>query len=106
MLAGWLAQWNSMRPASMHMDQGLKALEQLLHEQIQLQVKQQNVTLPGDYEILLNKLRLIFRRYAFQPAAVCAYLAIVALDLHRIRSDLMQRLYFQAGEGFAEGLPE
>jgi len=50
-------------------------------------------------------LRLVFRRYAFQPAAVCAYLVIIAIDLHRIRSDLMMRLLFQGSQDVAEGLP-
>jgi hypothetical protein len=48
----------------------------------------------NDYETSIDHLRLIFRRYAFQPAAVCAYLFIVAIDLHRVRSDIMQRLLF------------
>jgi hypothetical protein len=62
--------------------------------------------LPTDYDQLLDQLRLLFRRYAFQPTAVVAYLVIVAVDVYRIRSDLMQRLFFQSGQGLAEGLPE
>ena len=62
---------------------------------MQLQTRQQGKTLPGDYEVMLDHLRLVFRRSAFQPAAVCAYLTIVAIDVHRLRSDLMLRLLFQ-----------
>ena len=106
MLPGWLLQWNSLHPKSMYHDRGLKPLEKLLQQQMQLETTQQGIALPTDYEIILDRLRLIFRRYAFQPAAVCAYLVIVAIDLHRVRSDLMQRLFFQAGQDIEEGLPE
>ena len=105
-LSGWLSQWNSIHPESMYHDRGLKPLEKLLQQQMQLETTQQVIALPSDYEIILDRLRLIFRRYAFQPAAVCAYLVIVAIDLHRVRSDLMQRLFFQAGQDIEEGLPE
>jgi hypothetical protein len=103
-LSGWLSQWNSLRPKSRYSNRGLEPLEKLLHDQMHQQRNQQEVPLPGDYEIILDQLRLIFRRYAFQPAAVFAYLAIVAIDLHRIRSDLMQRLYFQDNRSLAEDL--
>ena len=95
-----------MHPKSVYIDQGLKPLEKLLQQQMQLETTQQGIALPSDYEIILDRLRLIFRRYAFQPAAVCAYLVIVAIDLHRVRGDLMQRLFFQAGQDIEEGLPE
>ena len=95
-----------MYPKSMYHDRGLKLLEKLLQQQMQLETTQQGIALPTDYEIILDRLRLIFRRYAFQPAAVCAYLVIVEIDLHRVRGDLMQRLFFQAGQDIEEGLPE
>lgn len=104
-LTGWLYQWNSMRPKSINFEKGLQSLEKLLHQQMQYQLKYE-LALPTDYEAILDQLRLIFRRYAFQPAAVCAYLAIIAIDLHRIRSDLMQRIYFQNETDLAQGLPE
>jgi hypothetical protein len=105
-LSGWLSQWKSIRPESIYFDQGQKQLEKLLLEQVQLQTRQQGKTLPGDYEIMLDRLRLVFRRSAFQPAAVCAYLAIVAIDVHRLRSDLMLRLLFQDGQDIEQELPQ
>jgi len=104
-LSGWLSQWNSLRPKSRYSNRGLQPLEKLLNDQMHEQENQQEVLLPSDYEIILDQLRLIFRRYAFQPAAVFAYLVIVAIDLHRIRSDLMQRMYFQHGQDLVEDLP-
>lgn len=106
LLSGWLSQWNSIRPKSIYFDQGLKPLEKLLLEQMQLQTRQQGATLPTDYEIMLDRLRLVFRRNAFQPAAICAYLAIVAIDVHRLRSDLMLRLFFQDVQDLEQGLPQ
>jgi hypothetical protein len=105
-LSGWLSQWNSLRPGSVYSDHGLKPLEKLLLEQIQLQTRQPGKSLPADYEIMLDRLRLVFRRSAFKPAAVCAYLAIVALDVHRLRSDLMLRLFFHDVQDFEQGLPQ
>jgi hypothetical protein len=101
-----LSQWNSLRPGSVYSDHGLKPLEKLLLEQIQLQTRQPGKSLPADYEIMLDRLRLVFRRSAFKPAAVCAYLAIVALDVHRLRSDLMLRLFFHDVQDFEQGLPQ
>ena len=105
LLSGWLAQWKRLRPQSSNFEKGLHALENLLRRRLQHQLRHDDAS-PVDYETLLDQLRLIFRRYAAQPAAVCAYLAIVAIDCHRIRSDLMQRLYFQYEADLALGLPE
>ena len=106
MLAGWMAQWRRVCPLSSSPDRGLRSLEKLLHQQLQVQAQQQTVAQHADYEQLLDKLRVIFRRHAFQPAAVIAYLAMVAVDLHRIRSHLMQRMYFSIERDIAQGLPE
>jgi hypothetical protein len=106
MLPGWLSQWNRMRPRSKHFDPGLKHMEKVVHQQLHLQAKQQGVALPTDYELMTDQLRKVFRRYAFQPTAVCAYLVIVALDLHHLRSDLMMRLLFLRDQDAAQGLPE
>jgi hypothetical protein len=97
MLPGWLTHWNKLSPGPLASDTGLKRLEQLLRERMLQAVRQKGAALPTDYEDLLDTLRLIFRRHAFQPAAVCAYLVIIAIDLHRLRADLMQRLYFIDG---------
>jgi hypothetical protein len=105
-LSGWLSQWHRIRPRSMNLNHGLRALDKLIHEYAQRQANQHGRVLPTDYDQLLDQLRLLFRRYAFQPTAVVAYLVIVAVDVYRIRSDLMQRLFFQSGQDLAEGLPE
>jgi hypothetical protein len=110
-LTGWLAQWNTLRPESSLQNLGIERLERLLlerkvHDQMQLQSKHQEAMSPTEYEIINERLRLVYRRYAFLPAAVFAYLAMVALDIHRLRNDLMQRLYFQQAPDIALGILE
>jgi hypothetical protein len=40
-----------------------------------------------------------FRRYSFQPAAACAHLALIALDLEKLRGDLVRRVLFSEAPG-------
>ena len=94
-LTGWSTQWDALRPASRLQNQGIELLERLLHDHMKMQSKHQEATPPTEYEHITERLRLVYRRYAFLPAAVFAYLAMVAVDIHRLRNDLMQRLYFQ-----------
>ncbi|NNJ96269.1 MAG: hypothetical protein HKP12_03845 [Gammaproteobacteria bacterium] len=110
-LTGWLTQWNALRPESSLQNQGIARLQRLLlerklHAQMQLQSKHQEAMSPTEYEIINERLRLVYRRYAFLPAAVFAYLAMVALDIHRLRNDLMQRLYFQQSQEVALRMPQ
>jgi hypothetical protein len=106
MFVGWLSHWNSIRPENKAFNQGLLGVEKLLREQLQLLAGEKKAVLPTDYDALDDRLRTLFRRYLFQPAAVCAYLASVAIDVHHLRSDLMQRLFFLGGEDMRQGLPE
>jgi len=105
MLSGWLTYWNQTRPQTKAYKNGLQNMEQLLHPDILLNASQTEAGLPADYDLMEGELTEIFRRYTFQPAAVCAYLAIIAIDIHRIRSDLMQRLLFQKNDHPAAGIP-
>ncbi|MDX2486396.1 MAG: hypothetical protein QNL03_02750 [Gammaproteobacteria bacterium] len=110
MFAGWLSHWKKVQPRTPAFNKGLQNMEDILHQQLQLQARQQHTgkegpPFPADYDLITDKLRVIFRRYAFQPAAVCAYLAIIAMDIHHVRSSLIQRLLFLDSENFAQGLP-
>jgi hypothetical protein len=93
---GWLQRWRELRPkpgnTDAHFDQGLKHLEALLHAQ--LMPPPQGMTTSMLRESLAHRLRTAFRRYRFQPATSCAYLALTALDLERLRGDLLQRALF------------
>lgn len=99
MLTGWLAYWNQTRPQTKAYYNGLQNVEQLLN------AGRTGAALPAEYDAIEAELITIFRRYTFQPAAVCAYLAIIAIDMHRVRADLMQRSLFQKSFSTATGLP-
>jgi len=45
-------------------------------------------------QILNNQLTRMFRKYTFQPVASFIHLALVALDVERLRGDIMQRSLF------------
>lgn len=105
MLSGWLSHWKGARPKAKAFERGLHNIEKLLHQQQLMQARKKDVVLPSDYEAMADQLRVIFRRYSFQPAAACAYLAIIAIDVHHIRNNLMQRLYFSDTTDLAASLP-
>ena len=104
MLKGWLFHWNEARPVAQAYNNGLQSMEQLLQAYLLMNAGQTGVALPKDYVVASDELSAIFRRYTLEPAGVCAYLAIIAVDVHHIRSDLMQRIYFQGDADHAEGL--
>ncbi len=45
-------------------------------------------------DALYGELRLSFHRHLLHPAAAFAYLGLVAVDLHRLRADLVRRTLF------------
>jgi len=45
-------------------------------------------------QTLNNQLTHMFRKYTFQPIASFIHLALVALDIERLRGDIMQRSLF------------
>jgi hypothetical protein len=104
MVTGWLAYWDKVRPQTRAYNSGLQSMSRLLHAHLLLNARQASEALPADYGAINDELIAIFRRYTFQPAAVCAYLAIVAIDVNHIRSDLMQRLFFRGSEDPGKGL--
>jgi hypothetical protein len=104
LIAGWLRHWNSICPDIKPFRQGLRQMELLLHTQNQMPTIQADTGLPTEYADVDNRLRRVFRRYRFQPAAVCAYLASIASDVQHIRSDLIQRMLFPAGDNKTDGI--
>lgn len=94
---GWLRHWRELQPVTTFSDarfhQSLKNLQTLLQAQLS---PQRGATTPMLREALAHRLRTAFRRYSFQPASACAYLALTALDLERLRGDLLQRALFSS----------
>ncbi len=95
LLQGWLRHWHELQPKTTFADarfkQSMKHLQTLLHAQLS---PQRDATTPMLREALAHRLSTAFRRYSFQPASACAYLALTAFDLERLRGDLVQRALF------------
>ena len=45
-------------------------------------------------DVLADRLRMMFRHYSYQPAAIFVHLLLVALDVERLRGALLQRALF------------
>jgi hypothetical protein len=106
MFAGWLSHWKKIQPRTPAYQSGLQQMENFLQQQLhsrQLVSVDEAGPSGTDYDRLTDHLRVVFRRFAFQPAAVCAYLAMIAIDIHHVRSCLMQRLLFQDADTFTQG---
>lgn len=97
--AAWLAEWRRLWPpcdeAFLVKVEGVVSLV-LRHTRAFAQVGGE-AAWPLRRE-LRERLRLDFHRLALQPAAGFAFLALVALDLERLRAALMQRALFSSKE--------
>jgi hypothetical protein len=98
----WLRCWEKTWPAVPRLAAGLRQLAALEAEQAAAGLAgvadlggQQRAALQRRYE-------LAFRRYAFQPAAAVAHIALVTLEVQRLRGAILRRLLFdEAEEGVA-----
>jgi hypothetical protein len=92
--AAWLERWRGLWPGPARVTAGLDALIRLLHRHFgALSLHSGAVSAPL-HETLSRELNHAFRRYSFQPAAVFAHLGLVALDVHKLRAQLLQRALF------------
>jgi len=98
----WLERWQQQWPASQRFATGLAHLGRLLRQYLQ-QSGEVPVSASGlPRQQLLAGLVYVFRRYSFEPAAACAHLGLVALDLEKLRGELLQRaLFAESAEGRA-----
>lgn len=87
----WLDHWRSKWPAAPRLTGGLEYLADLMQEQVQAPT----TSATGNQRTALaGKLAGAFRRFSFQPAATCAHLGLVALDIEKLRGDLVSRLLY------------
>jgi len=93
LLVTWLEHWRSKWPMVPRLTDGLDYLARLLQEHIHLQFEESAAS-SDPHAALMRKLTAAFRRYSFQPAAACAHLGLVAMDLEKLRGDLVGRLLF------------
>ena len=91
----WLVHWHSLlseqKPKFTH---SINSLVQLLKTHVE-NFHHLNVSQTWNARTdLTNKLTFLFRRHPFEPVAAIVHLALVALDLERLRADIMQRAVF------------
>lgn len=97
--AAWIEQWQRLWPAERGLRAGMVYLGRLLQTYLQA-MHATPAALPDHRRtLLLPGLNQAFRRYAFQPAAACAHLGLVALDLERLRGELLVRALFAGNAG-------
>lgn len=95
-LEAWVSHWRRLWPLAP--DAFLRPLEALLR--LMLDHRQRMILDGAEADgwrtraELTGQLEFMFRRYAQQPAAVFSHLALVALDLERLRGALVRRTLF------------
>jgi hypothetical protein len=92
--AAWLEQWRRLWPVERGAGAGLAFLGQLLRRYSQAMATAPGALPEHRRRLLVPGLHRAFRRHAFQPAAACAHLGLVALDLERLRGELVTRALF------------
>jgi len=95
----WLEQWQQQWPASRRFVAGLTYLARLLREYLADPRGEAAAAGGLQRQRLVAGLKLAFRRYSFEPAAACAHLGLVALDLETLRGELLRRALFAETAG-------
>jgi hypothetical protein len=90
----WLAHWRALWPGAARHDHGLEALGKALRQYLRVLQADACGSTQERCEALQLQLASAFRRYSFQPAAVFSHLALTALELARLRGDLLVRQLF------------
>lgn len=90
----WLIHWQSRWPRPVGLQAGMRYLSGLFQQQLWQAREQTPASTQRQRERLTQQLQSAFRRYSFQPAAACAHLGLVALDLEQLRNDLVSRALF------------
>jgi hypothetical protein len=94
----WLAHWRGKWPRAPRLTAGLDYLARLVQQHLRRQLEEPAES-GSQRDELLQGLNAAFRRYSQQPAAACAHLGLIALDLEKLRSDLVGRRLFAATAG-------
>ena len=102
LLQAWIDKWKSNWPGLSRRNlQGLEMLLQLLRQHWnQFPSLQVNETWQARSE-LQARLRLLFRSHLLQPCMAFVYLCLVALNLERLRAELLRRALFDELKGAA-----
>lgn len=90
----WLEQWQHLWPVQRRTGCGLIYLAHLLRQHLQVLQSAPAVLTDHQRSQVEHRLALAFRHYSFEPAAACAHLGLIALDLAKLRGELAYRLLF------------
>ncbi len=90
----WFEQWQRLWPTASHFRDGLVDIGKLIRKHIHAEQTVKIPTTGHTRDSLAAGLNSAFRRYSFKPAAACAHLGLVALDLERLRGELAYRALF------------
>lgn len=90
----WLAHWRKLWPKTARHDRGLDALGTALRGYLRVLQAETCDSVQARCEALQLQLASHFRRHSFHPAAVFSHLALTALELARLRGDLLVRRLF------------
>ena len=97
----WYDTWRHRWPGPARHHAAMERLGRLLLQHIRSQISTTATSTRQQREDLLGKLTAAFRKYSFQPAAAFCHLALIALDLERLRGDLLRRKLFSERVGAA-----
>jgi len=90
----WYDHWRDLWPDAPRQTAGLQHLGALLLGHIREIRPAAGTQTDALRARLMHRLTAAFRRYSFQPGAACAHIGIIALDLERLRADLVARALF------------
>jgi hypothetical protein len=99
LLVTWVEEWRRRwPPCSPDASRGLAALRDLLLDHVQAFPKVPTESAWRLRRELRERLRLRFHQQSLQPTIPFIYLALMALDLERLRAALVTRVLFSSGD--------
>ena len=90
----WLDHWQQLLPDNSLNEDGIRQMIRLYREHLSLPSDRKIVDTAQQRLQLETRLTSLFRHHSFQATAAFAHLGLVALDLGRLRSDLVRRALF------------
>lgn len=97
----WYRQWLAHAPLKKQQQSDLDRLWRLFKKRLQTQCDNPEDSTELVRESMERELRGIFRSLAGKPEMIFAHLGLVALDLEKLRGDLVRRALFQVESGAA-----
>ena len=97
LLAAWTVRWQFLWPAPGASERAsLQHLQTLLQQHLASFARETPESAWRQRQQLAARLGTLFRAFRYQPAAVFCHLLLVALDVERLRGDILQRRLFPA----------